>query len=291
MEKKSFSISSDDEFEYILTKQEEEIVLRNHIEQLKKNYVWRMWDKGKKLGDIEKYLAETNWNSFFVREEVLRKANERKHFELQNRKMIQEQKEVDRKEFEELKLQCDAKFMFNLMAKTSLYTYGKKLIVDNDTSRLIKTICFFLGNDKRFVSELGFDFKKGLWLRGICGTGKTYLLTCVKDNPLKPINIYSMVDVTREMISEGSFEIDYRKLIYLDDVGTEDVNAKHFGSDVNFFADFIQSYYLNSKRFDRLIISTNNSFSEIEKLYGVRVKSRIKDMFNIVDVTGKDLRG
>ena len=43
--------------------------------------------------------------------------------------------------------------------------------------------------------------------------------------------------------------------------------------------------------FNKLIISTNNSFDELESKYGFRVRSRLKDMFNIIDVDGKDLRG
>ena len=50
-------------------------------------------------------------------------------------------------------------------------------------------------------------------------------------------------------------------------------------------------YYLKNKPFNKLIISTNNNFDEIESKYGFRVRSRIKDMFNIIDVRGKDMRG
>jgi hypothetical protein len=294
LEKQLSSIHCDIEpqkFEYILTKEEEEAVVRNKIEQLKKGAAWRMWNKGLPTSSIEGKILETDWDSLFDKDFILQEANKRKHFLLQDNEFIKKENERQNKEFEELKIQCDANYMFNLLSKTSFYKYGKKILVTGDTSKLIKVVCFFLGNDKRFEDEFGYSFKKGLWIRGVSGLGKTYLLTCLKDNLIKPINIYSMIDITKEISNEGNFNVDYSKIVYLDDVGSEDLNVKHYGTDVNFFKNFIESYYLNSNRFDRLIVSTNNNFSEIENRYGFRVKSRIKDMFNVVDVTGKDLRG
>jgi len=79
--------------------------------------------------------------------------------------------------------------------------------------------------------------------------------------------------------------------LYLDDVGTEEPIVNHYGTKINWFKNFIEMYYLKNKPFNKLIISTNNSFDEIESKYGFRVRSRIKDMFNIIDVQGKDMRG
>lgn len=280
------------QFEYILTQSEEEIVVRNKIDELKKGFKWRLLDKGAKEGDVVKKMAEINWEEKFDRKLLLEEANKRKHFDIQNKELIKAEKEKRKKEFEELKLQCDANYMFNLLSKTSFHKYNKKILYTDDTSRLIKVVCFFLSNDKRFESELGYSLNKGLWLRGISGLGKTYLLTCLKDNLIKPINIYSMVDIYQTVKDEGGFKIDYSKLVYIDDVGTEENPVvKNFGTEINFFKDFIEGYYIKSIRFDRLIVSTNNNFVEIEEKYGSRVRSRLKDMFNIIDVTGQDLRG
>jgi hypothetical protein len=279
------------ELEYILTPEEEESVIRNKIEQEKKHLIWKMWDKGAKEGDIAIKLSEVNLEGNLNRDVTLREANKRKHFEIQSKEIAknERQKEIDR--WNELKLQCDANYMFNLMAKTSLHKLGKKLIVNSETTPLIKIICFFLSNDERFEKELGYGFNKGLWIRGTVGLGKTYLFSCVKDNLLKPINIYSMIDISQDVKEDGDFTIDYSKLVYLDDVGSESHVVKHYGTDINFFKNFIETYYLNTTKFNRLIISTNNSFSEIENKYGFRVRSRVKDMFNIIDILGKDLRG
>jgi hypothetical protein len=280
------------ELEYILTPQEEETVLRHKLQKEKSHIVWKWWDKGAKEGDIETKLAGTDFNKNFDREVVLQEANKRKHFAIESKQITKRELEKETEKWNELKLQCDANYMFNLMAKTSLHKFRKRLIVNSDTTLLIKVICFFLSSDERFEKELGFSLRKGLWIRGNYGLGKTYLMDCVKDNLLKPINIYSMVEISKVVKKEGDYQIDFSKLIYIDDVGSEtDSNVKNFGTNINFFKDFIELYYLNNSKFNQLIISTNNDFDEIEYKYGSRVRSRVKDMFNVIDVTGKDLRG
>ena len=178
------------------------------------------------------------------------------------------------------------------MAWTSKNVYGKTLIVNDDNKKIITALCFFISSDPRFETVLGYSFKKGLLIRGISGLGKTFLVRCVKDNEIKPITILSMIEIAESVKSEGEFDIRLSdKINYLDDVGTEQHIINHFGTKINFFKNFIETYYLNNRPFDKLIISTNNNFQELEDKYGFRVRSRLKDMFNVIDVTGKDMRG
>ena len=180
------------------------------------------------------------------------------------------------------------------MAHSSQQVFGKTLIVNESNKALITAICFFLSNDARFETELGLSFKKGLLIRGISGLGKTFLITCVKDNLLNPVAIFSMLDIAEKIKDEGSFNIRFKKdrIIYLDDVGTEESTINHFGTKINFFKNFLETFYMHHPQdFNRLIISTNSNFNEIEEKYGFRVRSRVKDMFNIIDIKGEDLRG
>jgi DNA replication protein DnaC len=188
--------------------------------------------------------------------------------------------------------------MYQLMAWSSRNVYGKSLIVKDDKrgldfSKLITVLCFFVSKDERFEKELGYSFDKGLWIRGISGLGKTHLVKCISENGLNPILVISMLEIEESIRLNGHYSINPKnhKIIYIDDVGTEEATVKNYGSNINFFKNFIEGTYLRSKTFEHLIISTNNSFSEIEQKYGFRVRSRIKDMFNIVDIVGKDIRG
>ena len=138
---------------------------------------------------------------------------------------------------------------------------------------------------------MGFSLKKGLLIRGICGIGKTHTIRCVAANELHPIFMASMLEICDEVRIRGDYELPFFNKLYLDDVGSEEPNVKHFGTNINWFKDFLELYYSKNRPFRNLMISTNNSFSEIEAKYGFRVRSRVKDMFNVVDVTGIDLRG
>jgi DNA replication protein DnaC len=97
-----------------------------------------------------------------------------------------------------------------------------------------------------------------------------------------------MIDISDEVREYGGFQAK-GKVVYLDDVGSEET-VNHYGSKINWFKEFLESYYLNSTDFSRLILSTNCNFDQIQEKYGFRVRSRMKEMFNIIDVKGKDLR-
>jgi DNA replication protein DnaC len=271
----------------ILTEKEKEQAIHNAIEAAKKHMVWKMWDKGEFPENIESKVKSIDWEKEIDIENILYNANENKHHDIDLKVKIKELHEQGKREYEELLKKCDAHYFFKVMASASL-NIGKKLIQNEWNKQLIKTICFFLSEDLRFESELNYSLKKGLLIRGVSGIGKTYLVTCVKDNLVKPISVYSMIDVADEVREYGGCQVK-GKVIYLDDVGSEET-VNHYGSKINWFKEFLESYYLNSKDYSRLIISTNLNFDQIQEKYGFRVRSRMKEMFNIIDVTGKDLR-
>lgn len=276
----------------ILTQEEESEVITHTISRAKDLFIDKHLQLGERLLDIQVKISEIDWQSEVDVYLALKAANSNKHYEiwLKNKKEQERIEEINR--VKELKERHTAKFFYNIMAWSSKHIYGKDLIVNNSNRHLITAICFFLSNDVRFETELGYSFNKGLLIRGISGLGKTYLFNCVKDNQLSPITIYSMIKLTETVKDEGYLELPPNNgITYLDDVGTEEPIVQHYGTKITFFKNFIEKYYLNNSIFNRLIISTNNNFSEIESKYGFRVRSRIKDMFNIIDVTGNDMRG
>lgn len=284
---------NDEPEEYILTAEEEKSILANAIQSAKDFYQYKQLELGERLDNILSKIRERNWEAEIDKESLLSRCNSNKHQKLWMEEQRRKEKELELQRLNEIKNKYTATFVFGLMSFVSKEDYGKELIVNNDTKYLITVICYFISKDERFETELGFSFKKGLLLRGAAGLGKTYLIKCIKDNELNPVSIYSMIDISETVKSEGEYSINVSKnrICYLDDVGTEEPTVNHYGTKINFFKNFIEMYYLNNKPFNQLIISTNNSFNEIEDKYGFRVRSRVKDMFNIIDVKGKDLRG
>jgi DNA replication protein DnaC len=276
-----------EEKEMILTEKEKDEAINHAIEAAKKHLVWKMWDKGESAENIENKIKSIDWKKEISSDEVLRIANENKHTGIEIKVKLKQLEEQEKKNYEELKKECNANYFFKVMAEGSR-NYGKKLIQNEFNKPLIKAICFFLSEDPRFETELNYSLKKGLLIRGVSGIGKTYLVTCVKDNKFKPISIYSMIDISDEVREYGGFQTK-GKVVYLDDVGSEET-VNHYGSKINWFKEFLESYYLNSTDFSRLILSTNCNFDQIQEKYGFRVRSRMKEMFNIIDVKGKDLR-
>lgn len=279
--------------EYILTKEEEDAAIAWEISQKKNHYLWRIRQVLATESEVMLKVSQVDWEKEINREQVLRVANSNKQADLWHQQQREKQKEDDRIKLAQLKEKYSAQNMFRFMQGTSKRDLGKPLIVNDHNKLLITALCYFLSHNPHFETELGFSFQKGILIRGISGIGKTHLVKCLEKNELNPILILSMLEITDEIKAEGEYELRMgdNKLLYLDDVGTEEATVNHYGTKINWFKNFIESYYLRNKTYNRLIISTNNNFSEMEEKYGFRVRSRIKDMFNVITLTGEDMRG
>jgi DNA replication protein DnaC len=109
-------------------------------------------------------------------------------------------------------------------------------------------------------------------------------------------------DVSFEFIQEGysvilryskqAFNQDKPKMYCFDDLGTES-NLKYYGNECNVMSEILSSRYdLFVSRQMITHITTNLNSSEIESIYGARVRSRMREMFNLVnfDKEAKDKR-
>lgn len=287
------SDSTQEPEDYILTEDEEKSCIDHAITQAKRRMEWRFKEMGFSGPEILKRISETNFLEEINTDEILDLANSTKHQQRWHQQQRVRERMEAKERHDELVQYWTAKRIYHFMCWVSENSYGKKFIMHDDNKRLIATICYFLSGDQRLSSELNMDPKKGLLIRGISGLGKTYVVKCASQNLLNPVLIQSMIEISEEIQQNGSYDIPIgnHKKIYLDDVGTEEHNVKYYGTSINWFKNFIERFYLGNKPFNQLIISTNNNAEEIENKYGFRVRSRMKDMFNVVDVVGQDMRG
>lgn len=281
------------EEEWILTPEEERNALEQAKNSVREHFRWKLDGLGYGSSEIEVKIAGINWIEKIDEKEVLSRANSNKHAKIFHDQQRELEKTALVSHQKQLKESWTATRIYRLMQATSEQVYERKFIVNEYNKELIKTVCFFLSRDERFESELKYDLNKGLLIRGISGLGKTYVVKCAQDNMLNPVLILSMLEISDEIRQVGEYNInmDGRKILYLDDVGTEEPTITHYGTRINFFKNFIEQYYHKNTIFNRLIVSTNNSAQELENRYGFRVRSRMKDMFNVVDVQGEDMRG
>ena len=273
----------------ILTDVEKKTAIDHAISQAKVRYARSLSEKGEKEHKIADKIRERDWVSEINVDEVLSGANQRKHWQVEAETKRNAEIEENRRKKEELIKKCDANYFYRMIKDYFISIHGG--FIYNDTNKLyIKAICFFLSGDSRFETELGFSFQKGMMILGTAGLGKTKVIEAVKGNELHPISVYSMIDITRKLRQTGDVELNTSQFILLDDVGSEEETVKYYGTDITWFKDFIESYYMEHKYFTNLLITTNCDGNLMEQKYGYRVRSRLREMFNVIELKGNDLR-
>lgn len=180
------------------------------------------------------------------------------------------------------------------LEKKGIELYGSKFhIIVNDFPTVEKLTAYFL-RDEIKCQELKINLSKGILLTGPIGSGKTALMNLMKYLTPTEYKFYIKPcrDVSFEFIQEGYQTIhkysigqlyhSEAKLICFDDLGVEN-NLKYFGNECNVMAEILLSRYdifVAKKLLTH--ITTNLSASEIENIYGNRVRSRLRAMFNLI---------
>ena len=194
--------------------------------------------------------------------------------------------------------------VINWLQAKGINLYGNHFkIVETDYPIVSKLIAYFL-KDQPICNQLNIDLEKGILLTGPIGCGKTTLMNLMKhlapaDNKfsVKPCR-----DISFEFIQDG-YQIIHKysngKLYHseprtycFDDLGTEN-NLKYFGNECNVMAEILLSRYdLYISKKLQTHITTNLSANEIEKQYGNRVRSRLRELCNLIafDNGAKDKR-
>lgn len=194
------------------------------------------------------------------------------------------------------------RWCLSFLEKRGKELYGEKFkVFEEDYEIIFKLIVYFL-NDKENAEKLDLDLQKGILLTGPIGCGKTSLMNLMRFVPppqrnhiMKPCR-----DVSFEFIQEGyeviwrysrmSFNSCHPKIYCFDDLGTEQ-SLKYFGNECNVMGEVLLSrydYFISQKMVTHL--TTNLAASELENLYGNRIRSRLREMFNLLPLNSTDKR-
>ncbi len=161
------------------------------------------------------------------------------------------------------------KMLIYIEAKGKSMFGNKFRIFKQDKSVLFK-LCNYIIRDKENCEKLGIDINKGILLTGPVGCGKTSLMKILRHlTPhIKPYQVIPTRSITFGFNHIGYKTIqDYgnEKYFCFDDLGVEPT-GRHYGKNCN--------------------------AQELENRYGNRVRSRMRELFNLIafDKGSKDKR-
>lgn len=180
------------------------------------------------------------------------------------------------------------KILIYLNAKGKLLFGGKFKIYKEDKATLLKLCSYFI-KDKANCEKYEIDINKGILLSGPVGSGKTSMMKLLRHivPTQRPYEMIPCRNVAFSFNHLGFKTIqDYgdTKFFCFDDLGVEPA-GRFYGKDLNVMGEVLLSryeLYLQSKQKIKTHVTTNLSADELEERYGHRVRSRMRELFNLI---------
>jgi DNA replication protein DnaC len=182
--------------------------------------------------------------------------------------------------------------------------YGQSFKINILDIPTIYKLLIYMIKDQNTALKEQIDLSKGILLSGPIGCGKTSIMHLIRPfaSPLSNYKIKTCREISFEFAKNGfdainkyTLKQNYQSRLpgyCFDDLGAEQ-QIKHFGNDCNVMAEVLISRYEQFVENNSITHLTSNlSASEIELLYGNRLRSRMRQMFNLIafDVQSKDKR-
>jgi len=185
------------------------------------------------------------------------------------------------------------RILLYLEAKGKLMFGGSFEIYEADRDVLFK-LCNYFIKDQVNCKKMGIDIQKGILLSGPVGCGKTSLMRLLKY--IVP-NQRPYVMVPSRNIVFGFNHVGYKTIedygmtqfFCFDDLGVEPI-GRHYGKDCNVMGEIMLSRYdlfLNHRI--KTHATTNLNAQELEERYGNRVRSRMRELFNLIAFDKKSM--
>lgn len=183
------------------------------------------------------------------------------------------------------------KILTYLEAKGKLL-FGKHFKIYPEDHDLLHKLCNYFIRDPKNCEKYNLDPDKGLLLNGPIGSGKTSFMKLLRH--LVPHYRNYEVIPCRNIVF-GFNHIGFKTVedygnndsICFDDIGLEPI-GRFYGRDCNVIGEILLSRYdLFTQYKIRTHATTNLNADRLEERYGCRVRSRMKELFNLVAFDSK----
>lgn len=184
---------------------------------------------------------------------------------------------------------------------------NRKFEFDDDNKYVVDFfLSYFLNHQK--LKNFGGDLKKGIYLYGSYGTGKSLLFEILEylyqknQKPswrVKTVNTIRLVDEYRSELSRlgqlaSHDQTIYQRMekgpIHFEDLGAEK-KINHYGNQTEVMSDILQLRYSRFfKTKCKTFITSNLTPEQVRKRYGERIYDRMFQMFNFLELNGKSRR-
>lgn len=187
--------------------------------------------------------------------------------------------------------------MLNYLDAKGKLLFGKKFKIHEEDREIIYKLCLYMIRDRSACQDLGMDIDKGILLTGPVGCGKTSLLKLIRHlvPHRRPYEVIPTRNIVFSFNNLGYSTIeDYgnSQFFCFDDLGGEP-NGRHFGKDCNVLGEILLSRYdLFLSKGTKTHATSNLNAEELEERYGKRVRSRMRQLFNLMafDKKSRDKR-
>ncbi len=174
--------------------------------------------------------------------------------------------------------------------------FGSHFRIQKADWPVIRQLAIYFLAKKREAQKEGIDLSRGILLTGPVGCGKTTLMALI--NLLAPeerkFTLKSARDIAFEFDKQG-FDLILKyshrsyathslkpKFYCFDDLGAENTILR-YGNECNVMGEILLSRYDLFSRQDLITHATTNlSATELEAHYGTRIRSRFREMFNLI---------
>lgn len=179
--------------------------------------------------------------------------------------------------------------------------FGSQFLLYSEDTEVLAMLYAYVTGDDELCQHYSIDLKKGIFLVGGVGVGKTVFMMIIRQllsmkerfvvKPCQQIALEYIDKGTSVLMRYGRNYVDHvdintiNRAYCFDDLGAEEA-TKHYGNDANVMAQIIQMRY-NIFQGRRILthFTSNLTADQIDVYYGARVKSRLREMCNWIEFT------